>query len=291
MSYESGDLDLAEITGDQVDQVSDDPDLHIFSGISMWYLSPNISKVPELANLNIRKALTMAIDREVITSDVMKDGSVPTYTAVPPQFTSGPDGSDFSADQDRFSDDCKYDPQSAAEYWSAGLKELGISELSLELTCDADDAPQKVAVVIQDQLQKNLPGLTISITPEPKKQRIQDLANGDYQLGLTTWGPDYADPMTYLGLWVTGNSNNSGKWSDETYDSIIEACSTGEYAMDAKTRWEKLYDAEQIIMDNAVIFPIFTRSRAELISSSVQNIQFHTVPLLVVYKDATKASS
>ena len=45
----------------------------------------------------------------------------------------------------------------------------------------------------------------MNLTVEPKKQRVQDMQDGNFQLGLTRWGPDYADPMTYLGMWVTGN--------------------------------------------------------------------------------------
>lgn len=93
--------------------------------------------------------MTFAINRESITSDVLKDGSIPTYTAVPLQFAAGPDGSDFSADQEMFADVCAYDTAKAAEYWTKGLDELGITELTLDMVVDADDAPQKVAQVLK----------------------------------------------------------------------------------------------------------------------------------------------
>lgn len=212
--------------------------------------------VPELANLNIRMALTMAIDRESIAADVLKDGSKATYTAVPMDFAAGPDGSDYAEDQTRYSDVCTYDAELAAEYWAAGLEELGISELTLDMVVDADDAPQKVAAVLKEQWETTLPGLTINLTVEPKKQRVQDMQDGNFELGLTRWGPDYADPMTYLGMWVTGNSNNYGLWSNEDYDAIIEECTTGDLCTDAEARWEALYDAEAIVMEEAVIFPL-----------------------------------
>ena len=101
---------------------------------------------------------------------------------------------------------------------------------------DADDAPQKVAQVVKEQLETTLPGLTVNLTVEPKKQRVQDMQDGNFQLGLTRWGPDYADPMTYLGMWVTGNSNNYGLWSDAEFDSIIEECTTGDLCTDPEGR-------------------------------------------------------
>ncbi len=288
MSYQAGDLDITLVNGEQVDQVKDDPEFTTVGAGYLWYVSPNIDAVPELANLNIRMAMTFAIDRESITEDVLKDGSTPAYTAVPPDFATGPDGSDFSADQTRYADVCGYDADKALEYWNQGLSELGITSLTLDMVVDADDAPQKVAQVLKEQWETTLPGLTVNLVIEPKKQRVEDMQNGDFQLGLTRWGPDYADPMTYLGMWVTGNSNNYGLWSNEEYDAIIAECTTGDLCTDAEGRWERLYDAEKIVMDEAVIFPLYAQCNAEMVSSNVSGIEFHPVALNRVYKNAVK---
>ncbi len=288
MSYQSGDLDTTLVNGEQVDQVKDDPAFQAIGAGYMWYISPNIQGVEELQNLNIRYAFTMALNREAITTDVLKDGSAPTYTAVPMDFAAGPDGSDFSADQEKFSDVCRFDADAALEYWNKGLEELGVSEITITMIHDADDAPIKVAQVVKEQLETTLPGLTVELQQMPKKERVQRMQDGDFELGLTRWGPDYADPMTYLGMWVTNNSNNYGFWSNSEYDAIIAECTTGETAMDAEARWAALYDAEKIVMDEAVIFPLYIQCNAELISTSVSGIEFHPVALNRVYKNATK---
>ena len=288
MSYQNGDLDTTLVNGEQVDQVKDDPAFQAIGAGYMWYISPNIQDVKELANVNIRYAITMALNREAIATDVLKDGSAPTFTAVPMDFAAGPDGSDFSADQNKFSDVCKYDAAAAADYWAKGLEELGITELTLTMIHDADDAPIKVAQVVKEQLETTLPGLTVELQQMPKKERVQRLQEGEFELGLTRWGPDYADPMTYLGMWVTNNSNNYGFWSNADYDKIIDECTTGETAMDATARWAALYDAEKIVMDEAVIFPLYTQCNAELISTDVSGIEFHPVALNRVYKNAVK---
>ena len=288
MSYQTGALNTTLVNGEQVDQVKDDPEFQTIGAGYLWYVSPNIDAVPELANLNIRLAMTHAINREAITDDVLKDGSIPTYTAVPMQFAAGPDGSDFSEDQTKYSDVCAYDADKAAELWAAGLEELGISELTLDMIVDADDAPQKVAQVLKEQWETTLPGLTVNLTIEPKKQRVQDMQDGNFEAALTRWGPDYADPMTYLGMWITGNSNNYGLWSNADYDAIIAECTTGDLCTDAEGRWARLYDAEKIVMDDAVIFPLYTQANAEMLSSKVTGIEFHPVALNRVYKNAAK---
>ena len=289
MSYQTGALDTTLVNGEQVDQVKDDPEFMTVGAGYLWYVSPNMSAVPELANLNVRLAMTMAIDRDAITADVLKDGSAATYTAVPPEFAAGPDGSDFSGDQSKFSDVCRFDAAAAADYWAKGLEELGITELSLDMVVDADDAPQKVAQVLKEQWETTLPGLTVNLVVEPKKQRVQDMQEGNFQLGLTRWGPDYADPMTYLGMWTTDNSNNYGLWSNADYDAIIAECTTGDLCTDAEGRWARLYDAEQIVMDEAVIYPLYTQCNAEMLSSKVTGVEYHPVALNRVYKNAVKA--
>ncbi|MCR4831257.1 MAG: peptide ABC transporter substrate-binding protein [Pseudobutyrivibrio sp.] len=282
MSYQSNTLDITLVNGDQVEQVSADPEFNTIGAGYLWYVSPNIKDVKELQNLNIRLALTNAINRENVTSQ-LNDGSLPTYTAVPRDFSA-----DFSADQDKFGAYCADDATAAAKYWEAGLKELGVDSITLEMKVDDDDAPKKVATVLKSEWEETLPGLTVDIVTEPKKQRVQDLQEGEFELGLTRWGPDYDDPMTYLGMWVTDCANNYGFWSNEEYDSIIAECTTGELCTELDARRERLYDAEQLVMEDAVIFPIYTAANATLVKANVSGIEFHPVALNRVYKNTVK---
>ena len=288
MSYQNGDLDIVMLSGDQVEQVEGDPELNVTGAGYLWYLTLNQNDVPALANVNMRLALSNAIDRVSIVEDVVKDGSVATYTAVPPQFAAGPDGSDFSADQTKFSDVCADDADKAAEYFEKAKEELGTDTFEFELLVEDQTETQNVATVIKDQVEKALPGVTLNIKVEPKKQRVADIQEGNYEVCLTRWGPDYADPMTYLNMWTTGCSNNYGLWSDADYDAIIEDCTTGAYVTDAEARWNAMYDAEKIIMDQAVIVPVYTKANANMIKTGVEGIEFHPVALNRVYKDTVK---
>ena len=288
MSYQNGDLDLVKLSGDQVDQVKDDKELKVVGAGYLWYITMNGHDVAALNNANMRLAITNAIDRESIVTDVVKDGSVATYTAVPPQFATGPDGTDFSADQKKFSDVCSDDASKAKTYYDKACQELGTSKFSFDLLVEDQTETQNVAAVLKEQIEKNLPGVTLNLKVEPKKQRVEDIQNGKYQVCLTRWGPDYADPMTYLGMWVTENDNNYGLWSDKDYDALIADCTTGKYVTDAEGRWKAMGDAEKIVMDQAVIAPVYTKADANMIKSNVKNIEFHPCALNRVYKDTTK---
>ena len=288
MSYQNGDLDIVMLSGDQVEQVEGDPELNITGAGYLWYLTLNMHDVPALNNQNMRLALSNAVNRASIVGDVVKDGSVATYTAVPPQFAAGPDGSDFSADQTMFSDVCADDAAKAAEYYEAAKAELGTDTFEFELLVEDQTETQNVAAVIKDQVEKALPGVTLNIKVEPKKQRVADIQDGNYEVCLTRWGPDYADPMTYLNMWITGCSNNYGLWSNADYDAIIADCTTGAYVTDAEARWNAMYDAEKIVMDQAVIVPLYTKANANMIKTGVEGIEFHPVALNRVYKDTVK---
>ncbi len=288
LSYQSGDLDTILVSGDQVDQVKDDPAFKSVGAGYLWYISPNIAQYPELANLNLRLAMTFALDRQTIVESVVKDGSTATYTAVPPQFATGPAGDDFSADQAEFADVCAFDLAKATQYYEAAKTELGKDSFTFEMVLDDTEIQQNVAAVIKEMLESALPGMTINLKVEPKKQRVQDLQDGNYCLGLTRWGPDYADPMTYLGMWVTGNNNNYGLWTDAEYDAIIAECTTGALTQDLAGRWAALKNAEKIVMNQAVIFPLYTQCNATMINPNVTGIEFHPVALNRVFKNTVK---
>ena len=225
---------------------------------------------------------------------LLKDGSLPTYTACPPQFATCTEGAhkgeDYAADQERYKDVCSYDKTKAQAYFAKAKEELGKSAITIELLVGNDEGSEvpKIAQMLKSQIEEALPGLTININQTTKKNRLNKIQNDcDYQVCLTRWGPDYADPMTYFGMWITGTSNNYGLWSNAEYDALIKACGDG--SLTYEQRWEKLYEAEKIVMEEAVIAPLFTKSNANLIKSNVTGVEFHPVALNRVYKNAKKA--
>ncbi|MCH3916025.1 MAG: peptide ABC transporter substrate-binding protein [Spirochaetia bacterium] len=287
MSYQNGDLDIIQLSGDQVDQVKDDPEFKSVGAGYLWYISPNMAKVPALNNLNLRKAMTFALDRQSIVDNVVKDGSTAAFAAVPSELATNK-GEDFTPNQTEFADVCAYDKAKALEYYNKAKAELGKDSFEFEMIVDDTAIQQNVAAVIKEELEKALPGLKIDLRVEPKKQRVQDMQDGTFELGLTRWGPDYADPMTYLGMWVTDNSNNYGLWSNAKYDALIAECTTGDLCTDIDGRWKAMKAAEKIVMDEAVIYPLYQQCNADMIKSNVKGIEFHPVALNRVFKNTVK---
>ena len=284
LSYQNGDLDTVALSGDQVELVQDDPEFSTVNAGYLWYITVNQIKYPELANVNFRKALAAAYDRDAICNSIIKDGSAPATFAVPANFATGPDGKDFRETAYTFEG---FDKASAATFYAAACEELGQKEFNLTLLVEDDATAQNIAAFIQQEWQNTLPGVTVELKVETKKQRVQDIQNGDYNVCLTRWGPDYADPMTYLNMWITNNSNNYGFWSNEEYDAIIKSAISGELALDPVARWQGLKDAEKIVMDNMVILPVYQKNNAMMTKSTVKGIESHPMALNRVYKNTT----
>ncbi len=283
LSYQNGDLNVATLSGEQVEQFQADPEFHNIMAGYLWYISPN-QTVAGLENVNLRKAIALSYDKEAIAKNILKDGSIVANFAVPTLLATGPDGKDFRETTGTY---LTTDKAKALEYWKAAQTELGISELKYTMIVEDTESATNVAQFIQSEVQTTLPGITIEIQTMPKKNRVERMQQGDFELGLTRWGPDYADPMTYLDMWTTGSPNNYGFWSNTEYDAIIESAKKGELALDLAARWEALKKAETMVMDEAVILPVYQKGDAVMIKAGVEGIEFHSVGINRIYKNAT----
>ena len=284
LAYQNGDLDVATLSGEQVEQFQADPEFQSIMAGYLWYISPNL-KTPGLENENLRKALALSYDKDAIVNNILKDGSIKADFAVPTLLATGPDGKDFRDGTDTY---LSTDKAKALEYYDKAKTELGKDSFEYTMLIDDAESAQNVAQFIQAEIQKTLPGVTINIETMPKKNRVERMQEGTFELGLTRWGPDYADPMTYLDMWTTDSPNNYGFWSNAEFDQIIQSAKKGELALDVNARWDALKKAEKMVMDEAVIFPVYQKGNAVMIKKNVSGIEFHSVAINRVYKNATK---
>ena len=289
LSYRSNTLDLITLSGEQAAQVRDDPAFNTCYTGYLWYLALNTADVPALGSRALRLALANAIDRETLVASVLQDGSRAAYFYVPDELAYGPDGQDFRAGAGTYGGVLGYDVQRAQGYLEQAKAELGMDSFTLDLIVDDEAEPQRVAKYLQKQIETALPDVTVNVIAMPKEQRTARCRSGDFEIALTRWGADYADPMAYLSLWRTGNVNNYGRWSSPVYDGLLDEAAAGAAAGDPQARWAALQAAEAAAIEEMPAVPLYEKSSAMLCRSTVTGVAFHPVALNRVYKDAVVA--
>ena len=286
LAYQQGDIDVVTLSGDLVDQYSSDPGFTQRLEGYGWRLETNYTEPSGvLANANLRKALTMSIDRNLIANDVLKNGSVAAEGFIPKEFAYGPDGKDF---RETVGNVLVEDVEQAKAALEEAKKELGTDTISLELLYETDsEFPEKVCVNLQSMWKENL-GIEVTLVPKTKKERLSLMNALDFQLGLTRWGPDYADPQTFLDLYKSDTAAYNKYYFSDEYDAIMNKAETGEDASNPEARWADMIEAEKILLDDYAVIPVFQSGGAMLVNPDVKGIEFHSAGV-DSYRHITKA--
>lgn len=273
--YSEGQKDRAGLSGEFAMQYAADPELITESETSVFYFKYNQERLGEktpLANVNIREAISKAFNKQDLVDVVLANGSVPANYLIPKDFTFDADANDF---RDVNGDMAEFNVEEAKAAFDKGLSELGVSELTIEILNGDTEAAKKMGEYLANQLQTNLPGLTVKLKEVPFNVRLDLDTNQDYDMQIAGWGPDYQDPYTFMNLWLTGGGNNKMSYSNPEYDKLVNSAAN-ELALDPEARWQALADAEKLLIDEDYgIGPIYQRGLMFLQKPYVKGIVAH----------------
>ncbi len=266
--YEQGQIDVVySLLPDVVEKLNAEGSEEIVTGpdLSTYYYVFNTDVAP-FNNVKVRKALSMAIDREALVENVTKRGEQPAYTLTP---TGVPDenGEDYVNDLGPLFDE---NIEEARALLEEGLAEEGmtINDFSFTLLYNTDDVHKKVAEAIQSMWSTNL-GVNCSLENAEFQTVLNRRTAGDFDVCRAGWVGDYVDPMTFLELFTSYSSFNDGDWVNEDYDALIQAAL---YNQDPAERMQELRDAETILMDELPIMPIYYYTKTTAIKPNVTGV-------------------
>ena len=276
-AFDAGFIDIVSLSGSHIEEAKRDEELKdcvatLNSG-RLAYLS--IMSSPEygseyLCNKDLRLAISNAIDRGSICSNVLFDAAVPAYNAVCPNLVFDEEGNDFIGTGEEYKELLGYDPAKAREHLEAAFAELGTDHIELNIVCENDGTTLKVMQAVKEMVEKTLPELTINIASTTFADRISTQRAHSFEISNCAWNPDYYDPTTFLNMFITGNSDNHGVWSNVEYDELLEKCNIGEYADQPDLRWETLKEAEEILLSEAAMIPLYSLKAVTLVREGVE---------------------
>lgn len=281
LAYQNGDVDIVNLTGEQVLNYSDDPAFVQVGQASITYLAINCERYD---NENLRRALSHALDKQALCDQVLLNGSVPANFIVPYNLTTDGKGNDFRETSKEFNE---LDVEKARSYWEAAKQEMGVDKVELDFLITSDEDAYTVGAWVQDQFQKALPGVTVNLVTVPYESKMNYVMDGDYGFAVVTWGADYADATAFLSCYVTGYPINVSKWSNTEYDKILNDCTVGDMASDMEARGAALQRAEEIFFEGASVVPMYQTSRCMLVRTNISGINYHLVGNTYDYRAMT----
>ena len=271
--YQTGKLDAAILDTQAAKSMKDKKGYRVLTLGNTTYLCYNYKKKKIFRNANLRRAISMAINRKQLLS------TIGTYNTQAKTFSATNvvlDGKNFSQEAESANSSVnkyvEYDLKSARSYFKKALKELGVKKVSFTLMADDDDSYKKQTEFIQSALTEAFGGkMTVSVNNLPKTTRVSRQIANNFDVVLGGLTSDFPDPYHFLAYMQSGQTYNFGKWSNKEYDKAVKASLT----MDKTKRRKALLKAEKILIDQEAISPLYHMGQAWMIRPNIKSLVFN----------------
>lgn len=213
---------------------------HTFPYLGTYFVRCNVTRKP-FNDIRVRKALALATDPSRLARVVMRAGIVTNVYVPPLPHYTPPAGT-------------TYDPQAAREL----LKQAGFPDGNgfprFEYLFNSNRDNERIAIELQGMWKSEL-GITMELRAVEWKVFLHDQSSLDYDLSRSAWIGDYADPNTFLDLFMSTNPNGRTGWKSEKYDTLMR---TANATADVHARAKLLHQAESMLVrEEFPIIPIY----------------------------------
>lgn len=260
--FRAGEIDVGrDIASEQIDWLRENmvDSLRIAPYAGVYYYVFRCDKEP-FTDARIRKALSMAINREAITDKVLRTGMLPAYSFVPPGTANygEPAYADFKG--------MPYGE--AVEKAKALMAKAGYGpDKPLKITLRYNNAEdhKRIAVAVQSMWKQI--GVDAELFNTDGKIHYADLKQGDFQVARAGWIADYNDPQNFLFLLESKSGPiNYSKFNNETFDGLMAEAGA---VSDLEQRAKILHEAEAVAMEGQPVAPIYYYVSKQLVSPKI----------------------
>ena len=254
-AYNSGEAQLVkDVPTDEIPSLTraeDGGDFYLDEIMGTYYISLNDQEEP-FTDVRVRKALSLAIDRDYVANTIMQGTYSPAYNLVGPGIVdeTGMFYDNANGGERYISDDYEANLEEAKSL----LAEAGYpdGEGFPAITYSANDSGYHIPVAEYLQQAWGELGITVNIDKVEWSSFLPMRRAGDYDISRNGWVMDYNDPSNMIELFTTTNGNNDGKYSNPDFDAAVEASKVA----DKTVHFQKLHEAEDILMEDAACIPV-----------------------------------
>jgi len=229
---------------------------------SYYYQLNQRDDAPEaLKDVKVRKALSYAVDREIITDRVLQGGQTPGYTFTH-EATAG-----FEAPTIDYSGWTQAERDEAAQQlW----EEAGSPELDLTLIYNTDESHRQIATIISQMWKQKL-GVEVTLENMEWSTYLDVRKAGNFDVARSAWCGDYNEPSTFLNILKTDQEQNDGKWSNTEFDALMDQAATSDNPQAQYT------EAEMILSNDMGIIPIYHYANVFMLDPTLQGFPMQNV--------------
>ncbi len=221
----------------------------------VYFYRINVARKP-LDNPKIRLALNLAVDREAIVKNILREDQKLATGYTPPGM------GDYQP-----LNKITYDPTRARQLLAEAGYPNGKGFPKFTIHFNTLESHRAIAEAIQQMWKEEL-NIDVALENQEWKVYLDTQNNKNYDLSRSAWIGDFMDPVTFLSMWTTGNGNNNTNWGNPKFDALIEeATKTG----DPAKRFAILREAEDIFLSDLPIVVVYWYTNAYLLQPSVQN--------------------
>lgn len=250
--YKTGEFDAIgendRLPSEFLDHLSGYKDFIRSPYLATYYYLVN-TRSPPLDNRKLRKAMSLAIDRQSVVQYITRGGQTASSDLCP----AGVGG--YPGLKSKI-----YDPDRARALLKEAGYDNGAAVPPITLIYNTAETHKQIAVAVQ-QMWKDVLGVKVTIENLEWKVYQKRLRHHDFQLARRGWVGDYNDPFTFLELLSKYSLNNHSGWSDPRYDALLTKANK---TLDRNLRHQILLQAEALAMDAAPLLPLYGYVRSEM---------------------------
>jgi oligopeptide transport system substrate-binding protein len=251
-AFETGEVDyLDSIPSNEMPRLTKEGKVVTLPYIGTYYISIN-NKKAGLDNAKVRKALSLAIDRQILIDKVWQDPRKPATGFVPYGFADS-DASKQFRDLGGDMIPAKGNVEEAKKLLAEAGYPDGKGFPAVEYAYNNDETHKKIAQAVQDMWKKNL-GIEVKLNEVEWKVFTPQRRAGNYFIARDGWIGDYMHPMTMLDIFVSKDGNNHPQYSNPKYDELILGAKKEK---DPAKSMQMLHDAEKILIgEDMAMIPV-----------------------------------
>lgn len=267
-AYKSGEvLMIKDVPTEEIPSLEGNSEFYVDPIIATSYVTLNLND-STFADSKVRKALSLAVDREYLAGTLMQGTYSPASSLLGPGWSdvNGTDFADNANGGTPYINNSNFDAN--LEEAKKLLAEAGYSngEGFPIITYKTNEAGYNKTVAEYLQQAWGELGITVEVEILEWGTFSAERRAGNYMVARNGWSGDYSDPSNFLDLFMTNNGNNDGKFSNAEYDAAMEKSRT---TLDENERSKALHEAEDILMEEIGAIPLAYQNDFWLQSSKI----------------------